>query len=1446
MRKTVSIYTLVCAFFLSLALAFSLSGIFSSAEEQSSEITLNVVSTSTCSSEVAAVTIGGINFYRVSSAQQSDGLEHAIYRVGVEKTDITSITGQGTAGDPSSYTGAVEFYAYLDADTAPAGIDFRIDHDTEDDYAQQGFRGRASWTISLEPNEIIKITAPFKAASFGGAWSTSEDLVKAVGGFCLDMVGVEGDLHVSAVRVVESDMNVVAYETTGMALEVTSTSTCSNGTADEVTLNGMRFYKVSSAMHGSEMTAAFRVGLARTDITSVTGKGTAGDPSSYTGAIEFYAYLAADKEPNSIDFRIDHNTEDQYAQDGYRPRAFWTVGLENGILTKIVAPFCAASFGGLSDWGTSENLFSEVGGFCFEPYGINGDLYISDIFVVKNDAAAVSYIKEKTLTVQDSGSSSVPAPATMGEISMNMVSSSSENKAIYRVDAVDVIDASEIVGNGTIGIPFSYMGALEFYVYLDADSSPVNTELVIFHDMADDNALAGYRGKAMWSLTLESGKMWKVSAPFAACTFGGLWNDSKELFERIGGFMLSCSDVIGDMYVSAIKIVPFAGSEVVTQEIQISSEPQISVDQIAAEAYVGETLNVKPAISVPSGLTLQSVSFAVSGAVSEQVAVESDDDYEYTFTESGEYVFTYAVTVSGTPYTAYKTVTVHQQKEIQFAFSKNDTTTMCSSAVTEITLAGIPMYMIQNTVGHATFGAEIFADGDPVDITSITGDSRRGAIEIYIYYSGNPPTSTEFRLDCDSEDSNSWQRYHQSFNPRINVGKLMKYVFPLSLGGFSQGFETKDGSDAHTALYNQLAGFMVQLVNAQGYLLVSAPRVITSSATAIATEEIKITEPVILTGGILGKVVADEAVNMAPFIIEPTVGENYILSFTAGGPASIDEFVPESDEEWYITFTQSGSYSVTYKLSDGTHTFTEDISIEVIESESRDITKDTGFYDGRSSNYEGERYFGGKTYRYVTRADKADLRYAWFRAENADNNTKPAFSITDMDLEALALEFYMYADYTGSISNAEVHLGNCTNEMYYDAGWTYKYWFVNDIPDSKLVKVTLRLSDAGVKQADAQMIYDSINCLTVYIVSDGGVSSDFMLVSDARVYATNKLTGIELADEDFIPDLTAPEVSASFTGGDYKDAYNLVPTVEKLGYSGGLDVQITVGYGDNVLNTYYFSGTAGSDLNAKMAEELSAFRFPTGRTYTVKVTAADAYGNSICEAFDILITGEYIDDVDPVIDYSDFKTAIKRGDEVDLTAVSVTDNADAGSDISIVYDVKLNGNSVAVTDGTFIAGSVGTYIITITATDKTGNSATETFEIIAAKKTETPPTIEVPESFATEYSVKGQVNLSSITAKAEDGTAVAVNFFVKAPDQTAVTVTNGKFTFGAAGDYTVTITASDADGNTATRNLTIKATGSSGAAAKGGCKSSLTVNCFAAGTAVLFAAYTLLQKKRKG
>ena len=651
----------------------------------------------------------------------------------------------------------------------------------------------------------------------------------------------------------------------------------------------------------------------------------------------------------------------------------------------------------------------------------------------------------------------------------------------------------------------------------------------------------------------------------------------------------------------------------------------------------------------------------------------------------------------------------------------------------------------------------------------------------------------------------------KSINETIYSGKL--YIYKKNeLKNVISFTDQNAGAELSSVVISGSGSFTLKYVVADAY----------GNESEKTTTVVLRGKPIIDTSNISKAVMKGDSLNLKPEIFI-TMGElsDYNVKFTVGK----DEINVSTEEDWNYTFSDAGKVTVTYVLehkTDSAYTASSEYEVKVLNEDIINLSEE-GYQGERdiATDYIGKRRFGDVEYYYSFTPSGANFRF-WATAQDAWENGK---NLTNIDYMNSAIVFYAYIDYSGDVSDAQLHIGTRADVYMADTA-TYACWFISDyVKESKgkLVRFVLRIDDAVRKKESSnpdQFVYDNVNMVKMYVA---GVSNSTMLISDFIVETTTENTGVYVVDEEFSPDLINPSITASVIGGDYKESVDLTPEITKDGYTGKIKVSLNILVGDKLFRSITAEGSLGSDtFNALLQENFSEFLFPTGNTYSLVYSVSDLYGN--CSAYNtsVVITGKAEDKIPPEIYAESLSSEVKRGEIVDLTVIEVSDNIDVIVDIEIEYSVSYGDESVEVVNGKFSAQKVGIYRVTITATDKAGNSVTVERDINVTKSSGEAPVIEVPTNLSLTYTDQGQVNLSGITAKDSNGNKIDVSFTVTAPDGRVVEVGNKKFTFDyGAGEYKVTIYAIDGDLNDATKVITITATSTR---EPGGCGGNAT-NC---------------------
>lgn len=287
-----------------------------------------------------------------------------------------------------------------------------------------------------------------------------------------------------------------------------------------------------------------------------------------------------------------------------------------------------------------------------------------------------------------------------------------------------------------------------------------------------------------------------------------------------------------------------------------------------------------------------------------------------------------------------------------------------------------------------------------------------------------------------------------------------------------------------------------------------------------------------------------------------------------------------------------------------------------------------------------------------------------------------------------------------------------------------------------------------------------------------------------------------------------------------------LPPVVTLG--GKVEYEAGASYSENSLLELTASATDNYDETVNTFEvvmqegAVADGRLQKG-TWTVTVSASDKAGNKGSASIEITVS----DTTAPVIaiDKEQTKIQYNEGDAPEIVAAA-TDSYEGAVSVEIAYPEG------ALSDGKLVLGS-GEWILTLTAKDGSGNTATETLKIFVEAKDGVKPVITL--SGPTEYTEGDEL---ALTATATDDVDGVVKVSVTLPD--GALDGDGKL---VAGSWTVVFTATDAAGNLAEERaeitVTAKQTTGEEPISVGGCGSAvygtgIAVCVLVAGAIVLF------------
>ena len=270
--------------------------------------------------------------------------------------------------------------------------------------------------------------------------------------------------------------------------------------------------------------------------------------------------------------------------------------------------------------------------------------------------------------------------------------------------------------------------------------------------------------------------------------------------------------------------------------------------------------------------------------------------------------------------------------------------------------------------------------------------------------------------------------------------------------------------------------------------------------------------------------------------------------------------------------------------------------------------------------------------------------------------------------------------------------------------------------DPSLVKPEVEITTSATANAG-----DEIE--VTYNVSDNLTSAENLIVT---VTVKKGITNINLTDNKF----TAEEgtytikVSAKDEDGNTGSAtLTLTVTVadtEKPEITISTPSTATVGDEVEVKYTVTDNVSSGADLEVVVSVvkdgqniELTNNKFTAAEgTYTITISAKDAAGNINQASLDVVVGKAASDDtVKPNITITTPSTA-SVGEDV-LITYTANDNKTAANKLTIVVEVKKDGNVITISNNKFTA-EAGTYTITITATDEAGNTQTASSTVTVA------------------------------------------------------------------------------------------------------------------------------------
>lgn len=234
---------------------------------------------------------------------------------------------------------------------------------------------------------------------------------------------------------------------------------------------------------------------------------------------------------------------------------------------------------------------------------------------------------------------------------------------------------------------------------------------------------------------------------------------------------------------------------------------------------------------------------------------------------------------------------------------------------------------------------------------------------------------------------------------------------------------------------------------------------------------------------------------------------------------------------------------------------------------------------------------------------------------------------------------------------------------------------------------------------------------------------------------------------------------------------------------------------DNSPLTYLWekvSGPGNITFGTANAEDTTISADSDGQ-YVIRLTATDSLNNSASDTF--------------TLTWDEFAPTINMGSATELRRVAFTKDitvSDTNSGLGLTYlwsksagPGTVNFSSTSTEDPSISATTDGSYTIQVTVTDIAGNSATETFTLTWDT---TPPTVNAgaDESKNASFSHAGTASDASGIASTSWSSSPAANLSFS-----DAAILNPTITVTSDGTYTLTLTAFDQAGNSATDSYTL-------------------------------------------
>ena len=319
---------------------------------------------------------------------------------------------------------------------------------------------------------------------------------------------------------------------------------------------------------------------------------------------------------------------------------------------------------------------------------------------------------------------------------------------------------------------------------------------------------------------------------------------------------------------------------------------------------------------------------------------------------------------------------------------------------------------------------------------------------------------------------------------------------------------------------------------------------------------------------------------------------------------------------------------------------------------------------------------------------------------------------------------------------------------------------VSDVtaPDVQTKNITVQLDENGT----ASIIADQVN----------NGSSDACGIASMTV-SLSSFTCANVGENEVV-------LTVTDNNGNSREATAIVTVVDNTPpnvQTQNITVQLDENGNASIIAANVDNGSGDNCGIASMSVSPSSFTCGEIGANTVTLTVTDRSGNISTDAATVTVA----DNVAPTAAAKDITVQLDANGNASITAGDVDDGS--GDNCGIA--------SMSVSPSSFTCGEIGANMVTLTVTDSSGNSSTET--AIVTVEDNVPP-VAVTKDITVQLNSSGNALISS--ADINNGSHDACGITSLAVDTTA-------FTCSDVGDNTVTLTVTDNHGNNSTATATV-------------------------------------------